>query len=163
YGAISGSGSLIIGGTAAGGGTLTTLGMNTYTGSTSIAAVDTWISVDPVELTYANTISGTASFIKSRPGTLTLTATSTYSAGTAGFMDPGEFSNGSSYAFYDTSASPNFIRGINYGVDAGTQTTPGTTSMSSASGTNVQMTGDVTAQATDTFSTINITGTSNLT
>ena len=64
------------------------------------------------------------------------------------------FFNGGNYAWYDASG---FVRGINYGVDAGSTTSPGDLSLA---GTYVQTTGAVTAQATSTFTTLNLAGTS---
>ncbi|XHR31172.1 MAG: autotransporter-associated beta strand repeat-containing protein [Chthoniobacteraceae bacterium] len=68
----------------------------------------------------------------------------------AGFIDQGTFVGGTSYAWYD---STNGVRGINYGTDAGSLTTAGTTSVT---GTYVQVTGAVTNQQTTTMSTLNI-------
>jgi autotransporter-associated beta strand protein len=72
-------------------------------------------------------------------------------------VDPGIFYNGSSYAFYDVGG---FVRGLSYGTDPNSSTT-GTTS--SVSGTNVQVTGPVTAQSTTSLNTLNIVGANNFT
>ena len=73
-----------------------------------------------------------------------------------GFIDQGSFygtSTGGNYAWYD--ATNNYVRGINYGTDAGSVTSGAATSLS---GTYVQTTGAVSAQTTGTFATLNISG-----
>lgn len=76
-----------------------------------------------------------------------------------GFINHGIFFGGNHYAWYDAAG---YVRAINYGVDAGTVTTAGGTSVEST--TNLQVTGDITAQANGkTFSTIELTGTPNFT
>jgi len=74
----------------------------------------------------------------------------------AGFIDQGTFygtSTGGNYAWYD--GTNNYVRGINYGTDAGSVTTGTAVSLS---GTYVQTTGAVSAQTTGTFTTLNISG-----
>ncbi|MDD5348701.1 MAG: autotransporter-associated beta strand repeat-containing protein [Chthoniobacteraceae bacterium] len=73
-----------------------------------------------------------------------------------GFINQGTFFNGGNYAYYDSNG---FVRGINYGVDANSVTTAGTTSIS---GSNVQITGNVTAQVSGTIGTLNMVGTSSI-
>jgi len=73
------------------------------------------------------------------------------------FVDPGEFFGGSNYAIY-TGA---FERGISYGSDTGAVTSAGGTSVGST--LYQQITGNVTAEATNTFTTFNIAGNDNLT
>ncbi len=75
---------------------------------------------------------------------------------TTGFIDRGIFFSGSNYAAYDTGG---FVRGVNYGVDANTTTTTGTTSIATIA--VAQTTGTLTAQASATFSGgLNINSTS---
>jgi fibronectin-binding autotransporter adhesin len=71
-----------------------------------------------------------------------------------GFISTRLFYSGSSYAWNDTTAG--FIRGIDYGTDAGTQTiTTATTTVSST--THVQLQANVTAQGSGTFTTLAFT------
>jgi len=77
---------------------------------------------------------------------------------TTGFINIGSFFGGSNYAWYDATG---FVRGINYGVDAGSITRGATTSIT---GTNyVRITGTISAQATATFKTLNIAGANDFT
>ncbi len=75
----------------------------------------------------------------------------------AGLMARNIFYNGTNFAWYD---SGGFVRGINYGVDAGSVTSAGGTTVS---GTNVQITGAITAQQSATFTTLAINGGNNIT
>jgi autotransporter-associated beta strand protein len=75
-------------------------------------------------------------------------------AGSFGTAVVGIFFGGNNYAWYDAGG---FVRAMNYGVDAGTSTTAGTTSVT---GTHVKTTGAVTAQNTATLTTLNLAGTS---
>ena len=77
--------------------------------------------------------------------------------GSGNLLNPGIYFNGSNFAAYD---STGFVRGINYGTDAGSVTSAGGATVS---GSFVQITGDVTAQNTATFTTLNVSGSSNLT
>ena len=77
--------------------------------------------------------------------------------GSGNLLNPGIYYNGSNFAAYD---STGFVRGINYGTDAGSTTSAGG---STVSGSFVQITGDVTSQNTATFTTLNVSGSSNLT
>jgi autotransporter-associated beta strand protein len=77
----------------------------------------------------------------------------------AGYINQGTFFNGSSYAWMN--AAGTYVRGINYGVDSGTVTTSGTTSVAAIA--HVQTTGAVTAQATATFTTLNLSGNNDFT
>jgi fibronectin-binding autotransporter adhesin len=91
-----------------------------------------------------------------------------------GFIDRGIFFDGgtanASYAYYD---SGGFVRGINYGVDAGSiLSTGGATIASSDTGnaastinssSNVETTGAVTAQTSTQISTLQISGANNFT
>ena len=77
--------------------------------------------------------------------------------GSGNLLNPGIFFNGSNFAAYD---SAGFIRGISYGTDAGSVTSSGGTTVS---GTYVQITGNVTAQTTSTLTTLNLSGSPNLT
>ena len=61
------------------------------------------------------------------------------------------------YAWYDAG---NFIRGINYGVDPGAVASSGGTSVA---GTYVQVNGPVTAEATNSLTTLNVNGNNNFT
>lgn len=70
------------------------------------------------------------------------------------FMGTAYFYNGSNFAWYD---SGGYVRGINYGVDAGSVTTAGAASVT---GTYVQTTGAVTSQTTTTYTTLDLAGTS---
>ncbi|WP_165920101.1 beta strand repeat-containing protein [Chthoniobacter flavus] len=74
----------------------------------------------------------------------------------SGFIDQGSFFGGSAYAWYD---SGGFVRGIKYGVDSGTITSAGGTSVASTA--QVQVTGAITAQVTATFTTLNLSGGNN--
>jgi autotransporter-associated beta strand protein len=76
--------------------------------------------------------------------------------GSGNLPNPGIYFNGSNFAAYDSSG---FIRGIAYGSDAGSVTSAGGATVS---GSYVQITGDVTAQNTATFTTLNVSGSSNL-
>ena len=78
-----------------------------------------------------------------------------------GFISQGDFFGGSNYAYYD---SGGFVRGINYGTDANSTTSSGATTIA-GSPTNlyVQTTGAVTAESTNTFTTLNISGNNNFT
>jgi fibronectin-binding autotransporter adhesin len=76
--------------------------------------------------------------------------------GSGNLLNPGIFFGGSNYAAYDATG---FVRGIAYGTDAGSVTTAGGASVS---GTYVQLTGNVTAQSTATFATVNFAGSPNL-
>lgn len=68
------------------------------------------------------------------------------------FIDQGTFYNGSNYAWIDDSSS--VMEGIPYGLsNTGAVTTAGGASVS---GTYVQTTGPITAQATATFTTLNL-------
>ncbi len=69
------------------------------------------------------------------------------------FLGKNLFFGGSNFAWYDAGS---FVRGIKYGFDAGSVTSTGDVSLS---GTYVQATGAVTAQATATFTTLNLAGT----
>ncbi len=73
-----------------------------------------------------------------------------------GFIDQGTFFGGSNYAFYDAGG---FVRGINWGVDAGSTTVAGGNNLTS--GLYAQTTGAITAQGTDNFAVINIVNTAN--
>jgi autotransporter-associated beta strand protein len=81
----------------------------------------------------------------------------------AGLIDRGLFFGASAtaapaYAWYDAGG---FVRAIAYGADAGAVTSGTTTTLVSA--THQQITGAITAQQDATFSTLNISGASNLT
>ncbi|QIF02857.1 autotransporter-associated beta strand repeat-containing protein [Roseimicrobium sp. ORNL1] len=76
---------------------------------------------------------------------------------TGAFMNTGTFFGGSRYAFYDATG---FVRDLQYGVDAGADTFVGGATLT---GTHVQTTGAITAQATTTFTTLNIHGNHNVT
>ncbi len=73
-----------------------------------------------------------------------------------GFINQGTFFNGSNYAYNDVSGG--YVRGIDYGIDAGTSTTSGTTSI--ATTTYAQTTGAITAQGSSTFTGLQINGSS---
>ncbi|MEO6848398.1 MAG: autotransporter-associated beta strand repeat-containing protein, partial [Chthoniobacterales bacterium] len=75
-----------------------------------------------------------------------------------GFISPSGFFNGSNYAWQD---SGGFLRGINYGVDAGSVTSAGGVSIPSTA--FVQTTGAITAQTDATFTTLNISGANDFT
>ena len=117
-----------------------------------------------VQSTLGSATSGTLTFALLGTRTAGATGDFVFTDGTAnnafvitsqatGMINPGIFFSGTSYAYYDAGG---FVRGINYGVDANTQTTTGTTAISSASGTNAQITGPLTAQTSGTFGTLNI-------
>jgi autotransporter-associated beta strand protein len=76
----------------------------------------------------------------------------------AGFINQGEFFGGGNYAWMNTTGG--YVRGINYGTDAGSVTYAGGTSLT---GTYVQTTGAVTAQTTGTFITLDDAGSNNVT
>lgn len=73
------------------------------------------------------------------------------------FVNSGIYYNGSNFAWNDTAG---YVRGINYGTDAGSATFGATTSVS---GTYVQVTGAISAQASGTINTLNVVGNNNLT
>jgi len=75
---------------------------------------------------------------------------------TAGsFLDRGLFFNGSNYGYYDSSS---YVRGVNYGVDAGSSTTAGGTTI--ATTTYAQTTAAISAQTSGTFTGLNISSAS---
>ncbi|MEI6675046.1 MAG: autotransporter-associated beta strand repeat-containing protein [Verrucomicrobiota bacterium] len=69
----------------------------------------------------------------------------------------GGATGGASYAWYDAAG---FVRGINYGSDFLTYTTGATTTLSAGNGDHQQATGSISAQASDTFTSLNIRNTS---
>ena len=85
----------------------------------------------------------------------------------AGYIDQGTFFGGSNYAWMD--GSNTFVRGINYTSDTGAATTAGGSSGLPATGIGggatlyAQMTGAVSGQGSQTFSTLNIAGDNALT
>lgn len=87
-----------------------------------------------------------------------------------GFVDHGTFFGGSSYAWIEGASFdpmtqiliPGYVRALNYGVDAGTATYAGGTSLPTGVA-HVQTTGPVTAQVTATLLTLNLSGNSNFT
>ncbi len=108
------------------------------------------------------TLSGGTAGTAGNPGTLgtnniILTGQST------GFIDQGTFfgtsttTPGSNYAWYD---SGGFLRGINYGVDAGSTTQAGGGTIASTN--YAQTTSAITAQQTATFTTLNIVNSTNV-
>lgn len=108
----------------------------------------------------ARTAGGTANFVVTNGtnGTdnkIVLTGTSANS-----FIDQGTFFQGGAYAWYD---STSYVRAIQYtgSPDTGTATSSGVASLANA--THQQITGSITAQNTATFTTFNISGSSNLT
>lgn len=111
-------------------------------------------------LTFASTTRSAGSTVNFSNGGGTNSATNGFviTAQTANaFMSQGTFFGGSNYAWYDGGG---FVRAVNYGVDAGTATSAGATSLTAAASSN-QTTGAVTAQATgQTFLTLNLAGTS---
>lgn len=74
----------------------------------------------------------------------------------AGFMGTDLFFGGSNYAWYDAGG---FVRGINWGVDAGSTTAAGGASLGSTD--YAQTTGAITAQETATFTALSIVNTAN--
>ncbi|CAN5342116.1 hypothetical protein BH09VER1_BH09VER1_27600 [soil metagenome] len=76
---------------------------------------------------------------------------------TDSFINSGIYYNGSNFAWNDAAG---YVRGINYGTDAGSSTFGATTSVS---GTYVQVTGAISAQASGTITTLNIAGNNNVT
>ena len=74
----------------------------------------------------------------------------------SGFISQGDFFNGSNYAYYDTTSSPAFLRGLVYGTDSGAVTATGTSGITSGTTTNVELTGNVTAQTTASINTLNM-------
>ncbi len=81
--------------------------------------------------------------------------------GTAGFINQGTFFNGSSYAYMN--APGTYVRAINYGVDSNALTSGAATSLAGGASINQQITGAISAQATASFNTLNISGSNNLT
>jgi hypothetical protein len=83
----------------------------------------------------------------------------------AGFLDPGLFFNGNSYAWYDPVGNGGTgVRAINYNSDPGAYTTGSTNSIASTSGyLYVQTTGAVSAQQSATFTTLNLASADNFT
>ena len=78
----------------------------------------------------------------------------------AGFIDQGTFygtNSGNNFAWYD---SNNYVRGIAYGSDAGSVTSGAATGVS---GAYVQVTGAISAQPTDTFTTLSLSGSNSFT
>lgn len=78
-----------------------------------------------------------------------------------GFINQGVFFNGSNYAWMN--AAGTYVRGINYTTDNLAFTTGATTSITPGSNLYFQTTGAVSAQASATFTTLNIAGANNFT
>ncbi|MEO6741369.1 MAG: autotransporter-associated beta strand repeat-containing protein, partial [Chthoniobacteraceae bacterium] len=74
----------------------------------------------------------------------------------AGFQNQGLFFNGSGYAFMNTANG--FVRGINYGGDAGTATTGAGATIGALGGQHVQVTGSIAGQTTLSINTLNLSG-----
>ncbi|MDB6170915.1 MAG: sorting protein [Chthoniobacteraceae bacterium] len=72
----------------------------------------------------------------------------------AGFLSQGLYFNGDNYAWM--SGANSFVRGISYGVDAGTVTSGAATTLASA--THQEFTGPITAQETAAFTTLKANG-----
>ena len=77
----------------------------------------------------------------------------------AGFIDKGIFYGGSAYA--SMNATGNYTRALNYSGDGNATTSSGNTTLASIA--HQQITGNITAQNTATFTTFNISGANNLT
>lgn len=74
------------------------------------------------------------------------------------FLNQGLFFDGGRYAWYDAGG---FVRGLNYASDIGATSSAGSVSLASA--THQQITGAVTAQSSATFTTLNLSGNSDVT
>ena len=77
-------------------------------------------------------------------------------------LDKGYFYNGSSYASYDT--TDGYVTAFNYTTGTGAATSAGGTTFGTiTSATNMQLTGNITAQTTGTLNTLNIVGSNTVT
>jgi len=103
-------------------------------------------------LNFVTTITGTSVTNKIALTSINGTLTSSGSF-TNKLINVGDFFDGSSYAATDSNGT---VRAYNYSGDVGGSTSAGGASIS---GTNVQITGNVTAQTSTTLNTLNITGT----
>lgn len=74
------------------------------------------------------------------------------------FLSQGLFFGGSSYAWNDAGG---FVRALNYGTDAGAATSAGGSSLAGTA--HQQITGEVTAQQSATFTTLNLSGNNGMT
>ena len=158
-----------IGNYAGSGATIQVLGKSTgsvlATGSVTFAGGDNTIaSVYGASGTSGITMAGLAARAAGSTGNFVTTGGGNGSTnrlvlttGSGNLLNPGIFFGGSNYAASDAAG---FVRGIAYGTDAGSVTTAGGASVS---GTYVQLTGNVTAQNTATFATLNLSGSPNLT
>jgi|GEM_PF-916338 len=114
----------------------------------------TFSSITRHALTDQNNAPGTINFVVSggTNGTDNKIVLTGLTANT--FIDKAGYFNGSNFAWYD---STGYVRGINYGVDAGSVTSAGGTSVS---GTHLKITGPISAQTAQgdnrTFNTLNI-------
>ncbi|MGB8166722.1 MAG: autotransporter-associated beta strand repeat-containing protein, partial [Chthoniobacteraceae bacterium] len=79
----------------------------------------------------------------------------TLTGAATGFINQGLFFNGTAFAFNDAGG---FVRGINYGTDAGSVTSAATTTVAGTA--HLQTSGAISGQTTATFTTLNLTGTS---
>ena len=107
----------------------------------------------------ARAVGATGNFISG--GSLDTTNQIKFTAGATAntFINKGIFFGGSNFAWYDAGS---YVRGINYGVDAGAVTSGAATSVASTA--HLQTTGVISAQATGTsFTTLNISGNNNFT
>ena len=103
----------------------------------------------------ARSVGATGNFVTSGGSNGTTNAI-VLTSGSGNLLNPGIYFNGSNFAAYD---SVGFVRGIAYGTDPGSTTSAGGATVS---GSYVQITGNVTAQNTATFTTLNVSGSSNL-
>ncbi|XHR27122.1 MAG: autotransporter-associated beta strand repeat-containing protein [Chthoniobacteraceae bacterium] len=174
----SGSSVVVIGAAGVGAGTLNfkeAAGATQTTGSLTFAAGDgtvqsTYGGSGTTSLTFTNLLARTAgatgNFVVSNGvnGTsnkIALTQVAGVATSTGTLLDKGYFFGGNSYAAYDTGG---YLRAYNYATDTGGVTTSGgATFGATTAASNVQMTGDITAQTSGTINTLNLNGNNNLT
>ncbi len=131
----------------------------TYPGSGTNTVIISGIPALIVSNSGAAAINFVASNGASNKIALSSVAPNTFITGNSAVTNvaTGYYSNGSNYAFYDTN---NYVRGVNWGVDANTLTTGASASFGNPSSTKMQqITGTISAQAgSSQVGAVNISG-----